>query len=128
MMGININDKAQDFTGQILRGEKVVETRRTQSLRPYVGQRIGIVRTGRGKAMLVGFATVGEPIRYGTVEEFRADEGRHRVAAGSKHDWAPGGKYGYPLLDVRVCEPVPVSSRGIVARRIDGLVYAGGMV
>ena len=44
MMGINVNDKTQDYTGQILRGEKIVETRRTQSLRPYVGQRIGIVR------------------------------------------------------------------------------------
>ena len=50
MVGININDKTQDFTGQILRGEKTVETRRTNSLRPYVGKRVGIVRTGRGRA------------------------------------------------------------------------------
>lgn len=123
MMGININDKSQPFTAQILAGEKVIETRRTQSLKPYVGQRIGIVRTGRGKATLVGFATVGEPIFYGTLEEFRADEGRHRVAAGSQFDWAPGGKYGYPMLDVVACEPVRVGFQPgeYVARRLGRL-------
>jgi len=124
MMGININSRHQDFTGQILAGEKTMETRRTQSLRPYVGRRVGIVRTGCGQAMLVGYATVGEAIHYGTVEEFRADEGRHRVAAGSRFDWSPGGKYGYALLDVVACDPVPVTSRGIVARRVDAEVRA----
>lgn len=118
MMGININDKTQDFTGQILRGEKTIETRRKNSLRPYVGKRVGIVRTGRGPATLVGFATIGEPVRYETVEQFAADYARHRVAAGSPHDSGPDGKLGYPLLDVQATEPRPVTSRGIVARKI----------
>jgi hypothetical protein len=118
MLGININDKTQDYTGQILRGEKTVETRRTNSLRPYVGRRVGIVRTGLGKAMLVGFATVGEPIRYENQRQFAADRGRHRVAAGSPHDCGPGGKFGYPLTDVEATAPRPVTSRGIVARKI----------
>jgi hypothetical protein len=118
MLGININDKTQDFTGQILRGEKTVETRRTNSLRPYVGRRVGIVRTGLGKAMLVGYATIGEPIRYETQTQFAADRGRHRVAAGSPHHCGPGGKFGYPLKDVEGTAPRPVTSRGIVARKI----------
>lgn len=118
LMGININCRQQDYTGQILRGEKLIETRRTQSLRPYVGQRVGIVRTGLGQATLVGYATVGEPIWYGTVEQFRGDEGRHMVAAGSVHDWAPGGKFGFPLLDVEPCGPRVLTSRGIVARKL----------
>ena len=117
-MGININDSTQEFTGQILRGEKTVETRRTNSLRPYVGRRVGIVRTGRGPAMLVGYATIGEPIRYASRREFAADYARHRVATGSPHDCGPGGKLGYPLLDVRSIQPRPVTSRGIVARKI----------
>jgi hypothetical protein len=117
-MGININDSTQDFTGQILRGEKTVETRRTDSLRPYVGRRVGIVRTGRGPATLVGYATIGEPTRYASRRAFAADYRRHRVAAGSPHDCGPGGKLGYPLLDVRSIRPRTVTSRGIVARRI----------
>lgn len=118
VMGININCKTQDFVGQILRGEKLVETRRTQSLRPYVGKRVGIVRTGLGQAMLVGYATVGEPIRYSSVEQFNADYRRHLVSAASSHACGPDGKYGYPLLDVEPITPEPIYSRGIVARKI----------
>lgn len=117
-MGININDKTQDFTAQILSGEKTIETRRTNSLRPYVGKRVGIVRTGRGKATLVGYATVGEPIRYENQKQFAKDRARHRVAAGSPHDCGPEGKFGYPMIDVEATTPRPVTSRGIVARRI----------
>jgi len=118
MLGININDKTQNFTAQILSGEKTVETRRTNSLRPYVGKRVGIVRTGLGKAMLVGFAMIGEPIRYENQRQFAADRGRHRVAAGSPHDCGSGGKFGYPLTDVEATPPRLVTSRGIVARKI----------
>ena len=117
-MGININDKAQPFTAQILSGEKTVETRRTNSLRPFVGKRVGIVRTGRGKATLVGYATIGEPIHYEHQRQFAADYDRHRVAAGSPHDCGPDGKYGYILTDVEATTPRPVTSRGIVARKI----------
>jgi len=73
--GVNINDKAQPFTDQILSGEKTIETRRTNSLRPYIGQRVGIIRTGKGKALLVGFMDIGHPVIYRTKEEFRADFG-----------------------------------------------------
>lgn len=118
MMGININDKTQAFTAQVLSGEKTIETRRTNSLRPYVGKRVGIVRTGKGRATLVGFATIGEPIRYENQRQFRDDYARHRVAAGSPHDCGPEGKFGYPLTDVESTTPRPVTSRGIVARKI----------
>lgn len=119
MMGININDKLYPFTEWILNGMKTVETRRTDSLRPYVGQRIGIVRTGKGKATLVGYATITEVVRYETVESFRADEGRHLVEAGSKFDCDSKGKFGYVLSDVVKVEPTVVTTKGIVARRID---------
>jgi hypothetical protein len=121
-MGVNVNDATQAFTVEILSGRKTVETRATDSLRPYVGRRVGIVRTGVGRAVLVGFATIGEPIRYETPESFHADYGRHRVAAGSLFDCGATGRYGYPLRDVRSCRPRAVGRRGIVARRIgDGL-------
>jgi len=118
MMGINVNDKTQDYTAQILSGEKTVETRRTNSLRSYVGQRVGIVRTGRGRATLVGYATVGEPIRYEHQKQFATDYARHRVAAGSPHDCGHDGKFGYPMIDVEATTPRTVKSRGIVARKI----------
>ena len=118
MMGININDKTQPFTAQILSGEKIIETRRKNSLRPYVGKRVGIVRTGRGPAMLVGFATIGSPIVYENRKQFAADFDRHRVKRGSPHDCGREGKIGYPLTDVKATTPRRVNSLGIVARKI----------
>ena len=117
-MGININDKTQPYTAQILRGEKTIETRRTRSLHPYIGRRIGIVRTGVGVATLVGYATIGEPVWYPDAAQFAADYRRHLVAPGSPHDCGTGGKWGYPLMDVEPVAPRVIRSRGIVARRI----------
>lgn len=122
MMGININDKAYPFTQWIMNGNKTVETRCTPSLDPYVGKRVGIVRTGKGQAMLVGYATIGKPIKYTSVKAFRADENRHMVAPGSIYD-IKEVKYGYPLEGVEslVCQ-LPVYSNGIIARNISCFV------
>jgi SAM-dependent methyltransferase len=118
-MGININDECQDFTGQILRGEKTIETRKTRSLDPYIGERVGLVRTGVGKATLVGYATIGEPVVYDSVAKFRRDYDKHLVAPGSAFDIKDGLKYGYPLMQVESVEPREIESRGIVARRLN---------
>jgi hypothetical protein len=116
--GVNINDKVQAFTDQILSGKKTIETRRTNSLRPYVGKRVGIIRTGKGQALLVGFAVIGEPIFYGTKAEFSADFSRHQVGDKSKFRFKRGGKFGYPLTSVTRCKPRPVFSLGIIARKL----------
>ena len=118
-MGININDCTQDFTGQILRGEKTIETRKTRSLDPYIGERVGLVRTGAGKATLVGYATIGEPVVYDSVAKFRRDYDKHLVAPGSAFDIKDGLKYGYPLMQVETVEPMQVKSKGIVARKLN---------
>ena len=119
LMGININDKCQDFTGQILRGEKTIETRKTRSLDPYIGERVGLVRTGVGKATLVGYATVGKPVVYDSVSKFRRDYDKHLVAPGSAFDIKDGLKYGYPLMQVESITPKLVQSKGIVARKLN---------
>ncbi len=118
-MGININDSTQDFTGQILRGEKTIETRSTRSLDPYIGERVGLIRTGVGKATLVGYATVGEPVVYDSVAKFRRDYDKHLVTPGSAFDIKDDLKYGYPLMQVEEVEPKVVESKGIVARRLN---------
>ena len=118
-MGININDSTQDFTGQILRGEKTIETRSTRSLDPYIGKRVGIIRTGVGKATLVGYATVGDPVFYDSVAKFRRDQSKHLVAPGSAFDIKDRLRYGYPLMQVEAVEPREIESRGIVARRLN---------
>ena len=106
---VNINDKTQDFTGQILRGEKVIETRDTlkNAMQGVLGQRIGLTRTGTGDTKVVGYATVAkQPIVYRNESEFRRDQGKHLVEPDSKYDIKKGGvKYGYELTDVTPVEP-----------------------
>ena len=116
--GININDKTQPFTDQILHGQKTIETRNTPTLHPHVGKRVGIVRTGKGPAQVVGHATIGKPIFYKNEEDFRKDYDKHQVAPQSKFDIGPNGKWGYPLLNVERVKPYPPKGRGIVSRKI----------
>ena len=98
MMGINVRcDSGMDYAGLIVDGAKTLETRRTNSLRPWIGQRVGIVRTGRGKAHLVGYAVIGEPVMLDHAA-FRQAEDRHLVPFGSAFDALAGEtKYCYPL-------------------------------
>jgi hypothetical protein len=122
VMGININDKDAPWTDMILSGKKTIETRNTDTLRPYVGKRVGIIRTGKGKAILVGFATIGEPIKYNE-ETFSKDQDKHQVKQGIKFDIPENGiKYGYPLTDVTKTDPKEVTTTGIIARNITELV------
>jgi hypothetical protein len=112
-IAININCTHQDYTGQILRGEKTIETRNTNSLRTLIGGRYGISRTHdnsrRFPATVVGYATLGEPKLYETAEDFDADYHLHRVGPESRHHFNEshtGVKFGYPLYDVE-SEPEP---------------------
>jgi len=93
-MGIHINNgkgaTAQDFTGQIIRGEKTIETKFKPTLNQYIGQRVGIIKTGTSKetpakSYLVGSAIIGKPVVYHNEEEFDKDYDKHLVGKNSKH-------------------------------------------
>lgn len=117
-IGININCKEHDFATWILNGEKTIETRTTPSLRPYVGKTVGIIRTGCGKAHLVGFVEIRGEIHYLSYDAFRDDYDRHRVPEGSSYDFFLD-KYGYVLkCPTWLATPIPVHTRGNVARFI----------
>jgi len=113
---VNINDSSQDFTGQILNGQKTIETRDTlnNAMQGVLGQRIGLVRTGIKDTKVVGYATVAkQPIVYRDEAEFRRDQESHLVAPGSPYDIKKGGvKYGYELTDVVPVEPFAPKSVG----------------
>lgn len=116
MKGVNINCKGQDFVEEILSHLKTIETRNRNTLKSLVGQRVGIIKTGCGKAMLMGHADIAGVIEYDE-QTFREDYHRHLVAPGSEYD-IKGKKYGYILENVQKCEPREVTSRGIIFRDI----------
>lgn len=116
--GININDKEQAFTELILAGNKTEETRKTHSLDSLIGKTVGIIRTGKGKAVIVGTCMIEGFTEYRNEADWRTGFDRHRVERGSRYDFN-GFKVGYILRNVkRLAEPVTCTSRGIVIRNI----------
>ena len=118
--GINVrNDGDNLYADLIVDGEKTMESRNTNSLRAYVGQTVGIIRTGEGPAKLIGSVKIGEPIEVDE-QEFRELEPEHLVPEGSAFDIKPGStKFLYPLTEARrFDEERAVDSRGIVARNV----------
>ena len=127
MKGINIaTDGLVNYADLIVSGKKYYETRNTNSLKPYIGKRVGIIETKRGKkAQLVGYATIGEP-QVVNQKTFNQLMPLHLVSPGSKFDIKPGKtKHLYPIIDpIKLPQPIDASStRGIVARDISDIHY-----
>jgi len=119
-IGINVrNDKDIDYASLIVDGKKKYESRKTDSLRPYIGKTVGIVRTGNGPAVAIGQVTIGEPIIV-DAEKFNKLRNQHLVPQGSKFDIdSDGTKYLYPMINpVRWDNEKPIKHKGIVSRKI----------
>jgi len=119
-IGINVrNDKDIDYASLIVDGKKKYESRKTDSLRPYVGKTVGIVRTGNGPAVAIGQVTIGEPIIV-DAEKFNKLRNQHLVPKSSKFDIdIDSTKYLYPMINpVRWDNEKPIKSKGIISRKI----------
>lgn len=121
-MGINVRStNLARYALDLVHGRKLWETRDTDSLRPYVGQRVGIIETAaRRRPQLVGFVTLGEPV-FMTAQAFRELRHEHLVPEGDAFDIRPHqrGKWCYPITDpLALFKPRPVTSHGIVARQL----------
>ena len=100
-IGINVNqDGNNKYADKIVDGEKTLETRTSDSLRPFVGQRVAIVRTGQGPAMAIGEVTIGKPIVVSTQKQFDKYRDQTLIPKDSKFDIVPGVvKYLYPMTN-----------------------------
>jgi len=119
-IGVNVNqDGENQYADKIVDGEKTLETRTSDSLRPYVGKRVAIVRTGDGPAKAIGAVTIGKPIKVTTQKQFDQYRDQTLIPKDSKFDIAPGQtKYLYPLENpVRYSDERDVG-QGIVARKV----------
>jgi len=118
-IGINVrSDGNIDYADLIVDGKKKLETRNSDSLRPYVGRRVSIIKTGKGRAYAIGVATVGEPIEVDE-KQFRDLEKEHLVPAGSKFDIQPDStKFLYPMLNPKRYERPREVGHGILSRKV----------
>ena len=120
VMGINVaSDRKSDrkYADMIVDGHKTFESRNSDTLRPYVGKRVAIVRTGEGKAKAIGEVTIGEPTVVNK-QKFRALEDKHHVPEGSAFDIGNNTKHLYPLSDPVRYEQERDVGHGIVARKV----------
>ena len=120
-MGINVrsdNKAGISYADHIVDGKKTMESRETNSLHPYIGKRVAIVKTGEGEAHAIGEVTVGNPIVVDE-EGFRKHQDHHLVPQGSQFDIKQGKtKHLYPMINpIRYNTPKKVG-KGIIARKV----------
>jgi hypothetical protein len=127
-INVRVDKKADlDYAEKLISGEKVYETRNSRSLDPYIGKRVGIAKTGDGKAQAIGSVEIGEPIQVDE-KTFRELQDKHLVPEGSAFDVPEGGnKYLYPVSNPERFETPKDVGRGIVSRKIVNK-YAGGLM
>lgn len=120
-IGINVRSDIKAgirYADLLVDGKKAYETRDTDSLRPYVGRTVGIVRTGEGQARAIGSVKIGEPIKVGAAQ-FRRMQAQHLVPAGSEFDIKRGGeKFLYPVTEAKRFDEEYDVEPGIVGRQI----------
>jgi predicted transcriptional regulator len=120
-MGINVRTDSKlniPFADLIVDGQKVYESRKSDSLRPYVNKSMSIVRTGKGPAKAIGSVEIGEPMIV-DAKTFREMQDKHLVPEGSMFDIeAEGQKYLYPLSNSRRFDQELDVGHGIKARKV----------
>ena len=119
-MGINVASDTKAglrYADMIVDGHKTLESRNSDTLRPYVGKRVAIVRTGEGKAKAIGEVTIGEP-KVVNQKQFRAMEDEHKVPKGSRFDINTPTKHLYPMHDPVRYEEERDVGHGIVSRQV----------
>jgi hypothetical protein len=119
-LGINIavDKNGTDYADLIVNGTKKFESRETASLKPYVGKRVGIVRTGAGPAEVIGSVEIGQPIEVNE-KQFNQLRDQHLVAEDSSFNIKKGQtKFLYPMMNPIPTPAQKVTSKGIVARAV----------
>jgi hypothetical protein len=128
-MGINVaSDRkaGMRYADMIVDGKKTLESRNSDTLRPYVGKRVAIVRTGEGKAKAIGEVTIGEPMVVDKYK-FRALQDKHHVPEGSMFDINTPTKHLYPMHDPVRYDKERDVGHGIVSRKVIQKANGGGV-
>ena len=127
-MGINVKSDTKAglrYADLIVDGRKTLESRNSDTLRPYVGKRVAIVRTGEGPAKAIGEVTIGEPTVVNK-NKFRSMEPHHMVPQGSQFDISASTKHLYPMHDPVRYETESDVGHGIIARKVIHKAGGGG--
>lgn len=118
MYGVFINDDSFPYTDKILEHIKTIETRTKNMLLPLVGERVAIIRTGKGKKpLVVGYVDI---TNYAFCPVIMLDAYRNEtcIPVGSTFDNlgtrdGRQGKWFYYLENAVSCNPYKLPSSAI---------------
>ena len=89
------DDRGAHYAEWIVKAYKTVETRRKNMLRLLVGERVAVVRTGKGKPMVVGYVDIVSSSFCASAEEFQKNFYKHLVPYWSNYYTNANGKWFY---------------------------------
>lgn len=103
-----INCKSAPFIDDIIKGNKIFETRSINSLRSLVGKRVLICQTGKGKSLVRCSARIVNAFPVSSFHEWDMFREYTRVRSDSPYEWKPDTKkkWLYELSSV-IIESVP---------------------
>ena len=104
---IFINCSKYPFIDWIMHRKKLFETRNIDTLKMFVGCRVLLAETGKGKPVVKCAAVIDDSMKVNSRETWKAVQKLCCIKRGSCYDMKPGTKqkYLYHLTDV---QPVPV--------------------
>lgn len=104
---IFINCKHEPFVALIMEGRKLYESRTRDMLGRFLGERVLIAETGKGKPVVRCSALISEIHTFYVQEAWERYRERACIRSGSEYDWHDGTKKKllYRLTDVRQVEP-----------------------
>ena len=111
---IFINCKEYPFVDDFLNSRKVLETRNRNTLGRFLGEKILIAETGKGKPVIRFMCKITMVRCYLDKWPYERDRNLHNIAPGSRYDWKPETKkkWAYSFSDiVPVSVPFPVNGK-----------------
>ena len=120
---IFINCRKEPFVDDIMCYLKEYETRNRDTLHRFLGKRVLLAETGKGRPLVKCFATIDEIIEVYTREAWEEYLELTWVPIGSSYDWQPGQKKKvlYHMSDVK---PVQHPFRLPCSARRHGRIWA----
>lgn len=103
------------YASAIVSGDKVIETRARDMLASCVGERVAVIRTGKGKPVIIGYVDIWQKM-FCPVYEFNRFQWAHLVPPESRYSCHGRGKWFYYLAWAEKCDPIPLSACSAVVR------------
>ena len=108
MKGIFVNESGCiPYAMALVHGYKAIETRSRRMLSECVGERVAVIRTGRGSPVIVGYVKIVWET-FCPADQFEYYRDSTLIPPGSRYDVHGKGKWFYLIAHPETCNPYPL--------------------